>query len=63
MGEGEGVRERQDRPALLKTLFTPGTKQHVISAQGETLTRAENEGREAVGSKGKGRDRQEVKQN
>lgn len=41
--EGEGEK-RQDKPALLKTLFTPGTKQHVISALGETLTRAGKEG-------------------
>lgn len=50
MGEGERERERQDRPALLKTLFTPGTKQHVISALGETLTRVGKEWREAVGT-------------
>lgn len=47
----------------MKTLFTPGTKQHVISALGETLTRAGKEGREAVRSEGTDRDRQEVKQN
>lgn len=69
MGEGEKEREqgrdreRQDRPVLLKTLFTPGTKQHVISAPGETLTRAGKERRKAVESEGKDRAKQEVKQN
>lgn len=45
MGEWGRDSERQDRPALLKTLFTPGTKQHVISALGETLTRVWRGGR------------------
>lgn len=35
----------------MKTLFTPGTKQHVISALGETLTRA---GKESEGEQGDG---------
>lgn len=52
--------EREDRPALLKTLFTPGTKQHVISALGETLTRARKEGNEGGRTETGG---QEVKQN
>ena len=56
-------RERQDRPALLKTLFTPGTKQHVISALGETLTTAGKEERKVAESEGTDRDGQEVKQN
>lgn len=38
MGERGRDSKRQDRPAPLKTLFTPGTKRHVISARGETLT-------------------------
>lgn len=46
--EGDG--ERQDRTALLKRLFTPGTKQHVISALGEdTHKRRGRRGRERVG--------------
>lgn len=39
----------------MKTLFTPGTKQHVISALGETFTRVVEEGMGwgAVGRKGR----------
>lgn len=34
----------------MKRLFTPGTKQHVISALGETLARGGKEGKGAVGT-------------
>lgn len=53
VGEGGRDGERQDRPALLKTLFMPGTKPHVISARGETLRRVwEGREGEVFGTKG-----------